>query len=606
MGIIQGYRIPFITSPPLKISQSPQFPVDSSVEMSQEISRMIAQGIIEPAPDQVGFESHLFLVEKQNGSFRPVLNLKGLNRYLGKEYFRLTSMHKVPSFLQPRDWMCKVDLHQAYFHVPVSESHRRFLRFAGIFQGQLRYWQMTCLPFGLASAPMVFASLSNWVAHQLRQEGIRLLVYLDDFLLVSQCPHTLQKHVQRAVNLLQQLGWVINMEKSSTVPSQSLEFLGIQWDTRLNQKSLPEKKLHALEFCLHQMHQTVIWSSLSLQRLVGRLNFSSFVVPFGRFNRRNILFLMQFAVRNGVSITPTKAALADLHWWRENFQHVSEIWLQPVSHFVVTDASNQGWGAYVDGVHVQGPWSLTQRSLPSNVKELLAVSFVLQEFARLFKNETVLVQSDNKTALAYLRNQGGTRSAVLMSLTRIIFNVLMTYRINLVTSYIPGPLNTIADSLSRFKRLPEWHLLPEACQVVFRKWGRPVIDLFASHSAHVVPCYVTRNLRDQKAVFYDAFSQRWSFRLAWVFPPPSLMLQVLNSLNSAKGRFVIICPKWTNVPWRSDLRARALQSPLVIPNLQKVLVDTSTGLPPPHLQSLILEAWLVQGGTSFSKAGPPR
>ncbi|KAI5641643.1 reverse transcriptase (RNA-dependent DNA polymerase) domain-containing protein [Phthorimaea operculella] len=344
MSIIQGYRIPFITTPPLrKISRLPQFPVDSSAEMLREIDRMIDQGIIEPAPDQVGFESHLFLVEKQNGSFRPVLNLKGLNRYLGKEYFRLTSMHKVPSFLQPRDWMCKVDLHQAYFHVPVAESHRRFLRFAAVHQGQLRYWQMTCLPFGLASAPRVFASLSNWVAHQLRLEGIRLLVYLDDFLLVSQCPHTLQKQVQRAVNLLQHLGWVINMEKSSTNPSQSLEFLGIQWDTRLNQKSLPEKKLHALELCLHRMDQTVIWTPLSLQQLVGRLNFSSFVIPFGRFNHRNLLSLMQISVRNCVSIPPTKAALADLHWWKENFQKVSDIWPNPVSHFIVTDASNLGW-----------------------------------------------------------------------------------------------------------------------------------------------------------------------------------------------------------------------------------------------------------------------
>ncbi|KAI5645131.1 reverse transcriptase (RNA-dependent DNA polymerase) domain-containing protein [Phthorimaea operculella] len=313
-------------------------------------------------------------------------------------------MHKVPSFLQPRDWMCKVDLHQAYFHVPVAESPP-LSSLCGSTSGSTALLADDMSPFRSGLCSRVFASLSNWVAHQLRLEGIRLLVYLDDFLLVSQCPHTLQKQVQRAVNLLQHLGWVINMEKSSTNPSQSLEFLGIQWDTRLNQKSLPEKKLHALELCLHRMDQTVIWTPLSLQQLVGRLNFSSFVIPFGRFNHRNLLSLMQISVRNCVSIPPTKAALADLHWWKENFQKVSDIWPNPVSHFIVTDASNLGWGAYIDGVHVQGPWSPSQRNLPSNVKELLAVSFVLQEFAHLFENETVLVQSDNKTALAYLRNQ---------------------------------------------------------------------------------------------------------------------------------------------------------------------------------------------------------
>lgn len=59
----------------------------------------------------------------------------------------------------------KIDISQAYFHIPISQNHRRYLSLS--YQGTL--YEMTCLPFGLASAPSAFAKTTNWVAHQLRQ-----------------------------------------------------------------------------------------------------------------------------------------------------------------------------------------------------------------------------------------------------------------------------------------------------------------------------------------------------------------------------------------------------------------------------------------------------
>lgn len=580
--------------------------------MLHEVKKMAAQGVIELAPDDAGFESHLFLVTKQDGSNRPVLNLKALNRFLDAGKFRLVNMFKVPYFLQPNDWMMKIDLSQAYFHVPVAESHRRFLRFVAPTDKVSRrpadrttqsVWQMTCLPFGLASAPRTFATLSNWVAQQLRLKGVRVLVYLDDFLLVNQSPHKLQEHARLAKALLHELGWEINNEKSSTIPVQDLEFLGIEWSTRINVKALPQKKRLKLEACLERLLATPSWSPLELQKVVGWLNFASFIIQYGRMNFRGLLILMQEAVSKDTSVAPTAQARADLIWWMNHFQEVSEIWPQPPSHFIVTDASDLGWGAYVDGDHFQGPWSEQEAPLRANRKELLAILFVLQNMAHLFVNKTILVQSDNRTALAYLRNQGGTRSEPLLSITRTIYNYLMIYRIHLITSYIPGPLNSVADSLSRFKALPEWHLLPVACEIIFRKWGTPTVDLFASQSAHVVPFYATRDLRDPEAAFHDAFSRVWSYRLAWVFPPPCLMHQVLFALNQAKGKYMVVCPRWLNVFWRADLKTRALCPPFTIRNLRNVLVDTTTGRPPPQVDNLVLEVWLIRGGTTYCAAG---
>ncbi|CAG9132569.1 unnamed protein product [Plutella xylostella] len=614
LKVIQGYRIPFILKPPLRrLSNQSSFPLDCSSEMQMEVQKMAAQGVIERASQGPGFESHLFLVKKSDGSHRPVLNLKALNNFLVSGKFRLVNMYKVPYFLQPNDWMMKIDLSQAYFHVPVAESHRRFLRFVAPCGHPSRcpedppqhcVWQMTSLPFGLASAPRTFATLSNWVAQQLRLRGMRVLVYLDDYLLVNQSRRRLRDHAHQAKALLHELGWVINKGKSSAQPVQNIEFLGIEWSTVQNIKSLPREKLFKLQGCLEKFLVAPAWSPLDLQKLVGWLNFASFIVPYGRINFRSLLTLMQRAVREGISVAPTAQAVVDLQWWMNHFKEVSEIWLQPPTHFIVTDASDVGWGAYVDGHYLQGPWLAQETSFRANRKELLAISFVLQNMAQVFADKTILVQSDNQTALAYLRNQGGTRSESLLSIARNIYTHLMTHRIHLMTSYIPGPLNSVADSLSRFKALPEWHLLPIATRLIFRKWGIPIIDLFASQNAHVVPRYVTRDLRDPAADFHDAFSRTWTYKLAWIFPPPCLMHQVLYAMNQAQGKYIVICPRWLNVFWRADLKARALCPPFTIHNLHRVLKDTTTGQPPPQVDRLVLEAWLIRGGTSCYMTGP--
>lgn len=84
--------------------------------------------------------------------------------------------------IEANDWMVKLDLKDAYLTVPVAEEHQRLLR----FEWQGRKYQFVCLPFGLASAPRTFTKLLKPVVAFLRERGIRLVCYLDDFLILNQ------------------------------------------------------------------------------------------------------------------------------------------------------------------------------------------------------------------------------------------------------------------------------------------------------------------------------------------------------------------------------------------------------------------------------------
>ena len=47
-------------------------------------------------------------------------------------------------------------------------------------------YQFNCLPFGLSCAPWVFTKIIKPVATTLRNIGIRLIVYIDDMLIMAE------------------------------------------------------------------------------------------------------------------------------------------------------------------------------------------------------------------------------------------------------------------------------------------------------------------------------------------------------------------------------------------------------------------------------------
>lgn len=126
--------------------------------MDSIIQELKVKGVLELPPVlNGGFISKMFLIKKPDGGVRPIFDLRGLNAHVKTKHFQLISQADVTEFLQDNDWLVKIDLQQAYFHVPIAEAHRRFLRV--VYNQEVL--QLTALPFGLSSAPRAFAALSN-------------------------------------------------------------------------------------------------------------------------------------------------------------------------------------------------------------------------------------------------------------------------------------------------------------------------------------------------------------------------------------------------------------------------------------------------------------
>ncbi|CAB4020707.1 Hypothetical predicted protein [Paramuricea clavata] len=94
----------------------------------------------------------------------------------------MEGIHMLRDLLKNGDFLVKIDLKEAYLTVPIWKNHQKYLRF--LWKDTML--EFACLPFGLATAPKVFTKLLKPVVGAFRQRGIRLIIYLDDTLIMAE------------------------------------------------------------------------------------------------------------------------------------------------------------------------------------------------------------------------------------------------------------------------------------------------------------------------------------------------------------------------------------------------------------------------------------
>ena len=223
-----GYRILFDRRPPLseRPLSLPAYSPQSikGVALTQELQNLLRKGAIEPAPQSPGFYSRLFLAQKASGLWRPIIDLSTLNDYITSSHFHMETPRSVLSSIHPGDWMISLDLQDAYLQVPVHHDSRRYLRF--VVAGKSYQFRVLC--FGLTTAPQVFTRIMAPVSAILHRYGVRMLRYLDDWLILASTEIACIQSRDRLLSICTELVIQVNLTKSSLVPTQSLVYLGME------------------------------------------------------------------------------------------------------------------------------------------------------------------------------------------------------------------------------------------------------------------------------------------------------------------------------------------------------------------------------------------
>ena len=285
----EGYTLPFRFRPHLTRSPTVISNYHNPTKQSfllEALYQLINKNAVETVdnPNSLGFYNRLFLVPKPNNRWRPILDLSTLNTFLNTGSFKMETPKTIRTSLQVGEWVTSIDFKDAYFHIPIHSQSRKYMRFH--LQG--RSYQFKALPFGLSTAPMVFTVVAKEVKLMALQKGIRIHQYLDDWLVRASTHHTGLQHTQTLVTLCQELGWLVNKEKSELVPKQVFNFVGYQFDLKEGKVRPTEEHWQALTDKIRSMMSDPVCPVRKFMSLIGLLTATEKQVHLGRLHMRPI------------------------------------------------------------------------------------------------------------------------------------------------------------------------------------------------------------------------------------------------------------------------------------------------------------------------------
>ena len=362
----RGYKIPFRETPVLY--RDPLFfQQPLSQQLEEEVANLLFKGAVEEIiPECPGFYSRIFLVPKKNRKLRLIIDLSALNHFVDCQSFKMETQRKVRDAIRPNDWAFSLDLTDAYLHVPIHPSSRKYLRFT--LRG--RVYQFKALAFGLSTSPLVFTRLMSVIATFPRARAITLHPYLDDWLARNQNCRVLLEHRQFLLSLINSLGLIINYEKSDLVPAQVFTFIGMEFLTQTNIVRVPQDRVLKILETVRQFSQKYSVSARDFLSLLGQLGAAADFVMLGRLHLRPLQMSLlnqwrphKFLLNHQIDVTTE--ILHQLKWWQREdlFLQGVPLKIDPPSHFIFTDASHSGWGGSCGARGTSVSWSMDRKSI---------------------------------------------------------------------------------------------------------------------------------------------------------------------------------------------------------------------------------------------------
>lgn len=351
-------------------------------------------------------------------------------------------------------YFAKVDLKSAYRSVGISKESQKVTGFKWDFKGKTVYLKDTKLPFGARLSVGIFHRLTQAVKRMMDRRGFgHLVVYLDDFLIISKSKTECAAALNCLIQLLRRLGFMINWGKVVD-PVNIITFLGIELDSLSMTMRLPFEKLNKLRLELQSFLNRKRASKGQLQSVAGKLSWAAGVVKGGRVFLRRIFDRIRTLKHNSHKTLLSAEVRRDFLWWSKFltvFNGKSALLDTCPIECVFTDACDEGAGGSFGSDWFYYNWRNDwpeARDFHINEKEVIAVALATQRWAPLWQNKKIIVYSDNTVTVAAI-NKGSSRNRAIMHCLRHLFWLSATFNFHMVAKFIPGFQNTVADSASR-------------------------------------------------------------------------------------------------------------------------------------------------------------
>ena len=219
-----------------------------------------------------------------------------------------------------------------------------------------------------------------------QSQGIRIHQYLDYWLIRAPTKESCHQGTQSLSTLCQELGWVVNLQKSELEPKQVFEFVGYRYDLS---HRLVKPTQNRWESILQKVESILASPTCRVRKfmsLIGVLTATEKQVPLGRLHMRPVQWHLKRHWRVSESLEKKIPVPRSLHphlpWWTKE----TNVFQRPASAPFVSCHSNlyrrlkRRLGAHLGNFTISGTWSVPESHLHVNFLELKAVLLALKRF----------------------------------------------------------------------------------------------------------------------------------------------------------------------------------------------------------------------------------
>jgi hypothetical protein len=431
-------------------------------KVEAQIREELAEGNYSIVHDKPLITSALGAIPKADSGIRLIHDASrpeggSLNDLASRETCKFQSFKDVLDIITPNGYCATVDLKSAYRSCGIRESDKVLTGLKWKFTGTdyCIYMQDNRLPFGSRKSVYHFHRITQSIKRMMQKRGFNIVVFMDDFLLAERDFKTCLASYNTLISLLRSLGFSINWKKVVD-PTQALVYLGIHLDTYNGVLSLDLEKRATLLALLQRTMYTKRLSKTQLQSLAGKLAWASIVTPWGKTH--TCIFFKCLSLLNKPSHkVPTERLHSGIQWWIECLSGGNNnrlIWDNRRLICMSCDASepNGGGFCYENGDWVFKNWRVDVPHLAKahiNIKELYMGCEAIARWAPVFPNSRMCLFMDSLVS-TFMINKGRSHNIQAVKCLQWLSLVSMKYNVAKEAFFIPGEMNEIADSISRF------------------------------------------------------------------------------------------------------------------------------------------------------------
>ena len=574
LRIVGGVSIPFTEKDVINDSPPLQLPL-SKVEKEHartKIAKLLQTKCIVKLerPIKGGWRSSIFLrLKRDQASYRLIVNLRPLNCKIAYKHFQMPSIYTVLQMVRVGDKFCSIDLEEAFGSLYVRDQDQCKLQFS--FEGN--HFMYRVVPNGISIGPLVFQTLTKTLTRYFSKEGIQIVIYIDDSLLINRCTRALIQDRDRCLSVFEKCGFTVNTKKSQLTPTTRIEFLGFVIDSIAFTVFLTELKRSKTRMVITNALKAKNISVRQLARVIGLVISIFPASETGKLHYRDMEREKVYQLRTlggwNKKFVLGHRSRAQMMWWSRFLTTCPTRSLKQSSPTIeiTTDASNFAWAGLLAGKPVNGSFSEKQMQLSINTKELLAIYYTVCTLHQELSHHHILCHCDNQTAISCM-NRRGNQCLLKDKIVGKLYSKLHEISSTITVTHVAGIHNS-ADYYSRHgyrKDHLEYTIPSYVKDYMLQHLPFTLdIDLFASHLNNQFPLFCSYK-PDPKALFINAFSISWRNWKPYIYCPFSLINRCLQKIENDKvADAVMLIPIWPASSFFGVLLRHLKSPPLPLP-----------------------------------------